>query len=165
MVEHLVGPSDEKKPHTDVCYCRKLLSLKAKPSPSAAGRPLQRDREEKEGNFVQRKNKEIKKGRKGRKKKKNREEKKLKREAFTLKGLPLGLWSVQWVGSVPAPPSWCQSTQCCPGGSLRRGMKVWPSSRGFSQKAPSPRTLRWMTRCCRSPWGIRSYTSWGGRRG
>lgn len=79
-----------------------------------------------------------------------------------MKGLPLGLWRVQWAGSEPAPPSWCQSTQCCPGGSLRRGMKVWPSSRGFSQKAPSPRTLRWMTRCCRSPWGIRSYTSWEG---
>lgn len=78
-----------------------------------------------------------------------------------MKGLPLGLWRVQWAGSEPAPPNWCQSTQCCPGGSLRRGMKVWPSSRGFSQKAPSPRTLRWMTRCCRSPWGIRSYTSWG----
>ena len=59
---------------------------------------------------------------------------------------------------MPGVPNACQSTQCWPGARLFRGMKVSPSS-VFSQNAPSPRTRRWITRCCRSPRGIRSYTS------
>lgn len=129
-------------------------SVSALNSPSTRGKCHLEDKERKGKNDKKDKKKVSKGG------EKNGTEKQKAKEGFTLKGAPLGLRYCQCVESELAPLSRCQSTQCCPGGSLRRGMKVSPSSRAFSQKAPSPRTLRWMTRCSRSPWGIRSYTSW-----
>lgn len=84
--------------HTDVCYCRKLLSLQTKLSIYRRDALFKGERKGKK-NFFQRQKECVKIGEKmGLKNKKPK-------EGFTLKGLPLGLWNCQCVESELDTPS------------------------------------------------------------